>query len=115
MRLKGVSKESVTVFLQASDKQMAEAASELLMSSLYGFQHDIPAAEWRDLAAHLKSTSKAVFPESEGEYLDAGPEVYAEALSVPQQAVAARRRTKAAGLRDSFFRQGLSSPIGRFT
>ena len=115
VRPKGVSKESVTVSLQTSDKQIAEAASKLLMSSLYDFQHDNPAAEWRDLAAHLKSTSKAVSPLSEGEYLDAGPEVYEEVLSVLQQAVAARKRTKAAALRDSFARQGVSNPIGRFT
>ncbi|WP_341522242.1 hypothetical protein AABC73_02000 [Pseudomonas sp. G.S.17] len=115
VRPKGGSKESVTVSLQTSDKQIAEAASKLLMSSLYDFQHDNPAAEWRDLAAHLKSASKAVSPLSEGEYLDAGPKVYAEVLSELQQAVAARKRSKAAALRDSFARRGVSNPIGKFT
>lgn len=115
VRPKGVSKESVTVSLQTSDKQIAEAASKLLMSSLRGFQFDNPAAKWLDLTAHLKATSKAVSPLSEGGYLDAGPEVYAEVLSVLQQAVAARKSSKATALRDSYVRQGLSNPIGKFT
>lgn len=115
VRPKGASKESVTVSLQTSDKQIAEAASRLLMSSLHGFQLDNPGAKWVDLAAHLKATSKAASPLSEGEYLDAGPEVYAEVLSALQQAVAARRSSKAVALRDSFVRQGLTNPIGKFT
>lgn len=115
VRPKGVSKESVTVSLQTSDKQIAEVASKLLMSSLHGFQLDNPTAKWRDLAAHLKATSKTASPLSEGEYLDAGPEVYAEVLSALQQAVAARKSSKATGLRDSFVRQGLPNPIGKFT
>ena len=115
VRPKGVSKESVTISLQTSDKLIAEAASRLLMSSLHGFQLDNPAAKWLDLAGHLKATSKAASPLSEGEYLDAGPEVYAEVLSALQQAVAARKSSKAAVLRDSFVRQGLTNPIGKFT
>lgn len=93
------------------------------MSSLHGFQLDNPAANWLDLAAHLKAMSKATSPLSEkatsplseGEYLDAGPEVYSEVLSALQQAVAARKSSKAAALRDSFVRQGLTNPIGKFT
>lgn len=115
VRPKGASKESVTVSLQTSDKQIAQAASRLLMSSLHGFQIDNPAAKWQDLAAHLKATSKTASPLSDGEYLDAGPEVYAEVLSALQQAVAARKRLKASALRDTFVRQGWPNPIGKFT
>lgn len=115
VRPKGASKECVTVSLHTSDKQIAKAASQLLMASLHGFQLDNPAAKWPELAAHLKATSKAASPLSEGEYLDAGPEVYAEVLSELQQAVAARKSAKAAALRDSFVRQGLPNPIGKFT
>lgn len=115
VRPKGVSKGSVAVSLHTSDKQIADAVSKLLVSSLLEFQLDNPAANWLDLAAHLKSTSKAVSPLSEGEYLEAGAEEYAEVLSVLQQAVAARRGIQAKAFKDSFAKEGLSNPIGKFT
>lgn len=115
VRPKGVSKDSVTVSLHTSDKQIADAVSKLLVSSLLEFQLDNPAANWFDLAAHLKNTSKAVSSLSQGEYLDAGAEEYAEVLSALQQAVAARRGIQAKALKDSFDKEGLSNPIGKFT
>ncbi len=60
LRPKGVTKQSVTVSLKTSNRQIAMTISQQIQAILSQFQIDNPEAEWPELAGKLKEQAEAV-------------------------------------------------------